>query len=42
MLNVLNINPVGSDLFDKGTLETPKKVKSPQVRAKVVHLSKGP
>jgi allantoin racemase len=33
---------VGSDVFDKDVLETIKKVKRLDVKAKVVHLSKGP
>jgi len=42
MLKILYINPVGTDIFDKKTLETIKKVKRPDVEAKVIHLSKGP
>jgi len=42
MLRILYISPVGSDVFDKSALETIKKVKRPDVKVKVVHLSKGP
>lgn len=42
MLKILYISPVGSDVFDKSVLETISKVKRPDVKAKVVHLSKGP
>lgn len=42
MLKILYISPVGSDVFDKDALETIKKVKRPDVEAKVVHLNRGP
>jgi allantoin racemase len=42
MLRILYVNPIGTDVLDKGVLETIKKVKRPDVEAKVVHLSKGP
>jgi allantoin racemase len=42
MLKILYISPVGSDVFDKSLLSTIKKVKRSDVKAKVVHLSKGP
>jgi allantoin racemase len=42
MLRILFINPIGSDIVDEGMLETIKKIKRPDVEAKVVHLSKGP
>lgn len=42
MLKILYMNPVGSDVFDKSVLETIEMVKRPDVKARVVHLSKGP
>jgi allantoin racemase len=42
MLRILYINPIGTDVLDKNVLETIKKVKRPDVEARVVHLSKGP
>lgn len=42
MPKMLYISPVKSDVFDKSVLETIKKGKTPEVKAKIVHLSKGP
>lgn len=42
MLKILYISPVGTDVFDKDVLETIRKIKRRDVRAKVVHLSRGP
>lgn len=42
LLRILFINPIGTDVFDKSMLETINKIKRPDVKAKVVHLSKGP
>jgi allantoin racemase len=42
LLKILFINPLGTDIYDKHMLDTINEVKRSDVRAKVVHLRKGP
>ena len=41
-MNILFINPIGTDAFDKHMLKTINEVKRPDAKVKVVHLKKGP
>jgi allantoin racemase len=42
LLKILFINPLGTDIYDTHMLDTINEVKRSDVRAKVVHLRKGP
>jgi len=42
LLKILFINPLGTDIYDKHMLDTINDIKRSDVRAKVVHLRKGP
>lgn len=42
MLKILFINPVGTDAFDKHTSKAINEIKRSDVKAKVVHLKRGP
>lgn len=42
LLKILFINPMGTDIYDRHMLDTINAVKRSDVKAKVVHLRKGP